>query len=182
MKNIIFKFLLSLLFISASLVSTIARNPDFSNLSITEDDDTKDTTVYAYVVSIKKDAKGVLVLADFIQYYTNEEAVIKAKERGDADTLYKNGKIMISIPGNYYIVNTRKKIRPLYLSKMATYHLRLSRDRQHPISENTFNSFFKIYMDSPFILHLSGNEIVRVEELLLPWCLHYYRYKKSSAV
>jgi hypothetical protein len=136
--------------------------------AVTENDDIKDTVVYAYVASIKNDKKGVLLFVDCIQYYSNEEAIAKAKERGDADTLYKNGKMIVSIPGDYYIVNARKKIRTFYLSKRVRYNLQLNEDRQHPISENTLNSFIKIHKDSPFILHISGNEINGIDEVLLP--------------
>lgn len=136
--------------------------------AITENHQIKDTVVFAYVASIKKDEKGVLLFVDFIQYYSNEEAIQKATERGDADTLYKNGKMIVGMPGDYYIVNDRKKIRTFYLSKSVTYNLRLNEDRQHSISQNTLNSFIKIHKDSPFILHISGNEINRIDEVLLP--------------
>lgn len=167
MKSNSLKFLLSLLVVitcfKGNTKSLTIFNPSFIDSS-----EIKDTSVYAYITSIKKDKKDVLLFADFIQYYSNEEAVAKAKERGDADTLYKNGKMIISIPGDYYIVNESKKIRKFYLSSKVKYNLQLNQDRQHPISENSLDSFIKIYKDSPFILHISENKIIAIDEVLLP--------------
>jgi glycerol-3-phosphate responsive antiterminator len=92
------KFLLSvivsIIFFKANTKSLIK-----SYLSCIDISEIKDTSVYVYITSIKKDKKEVLLFVDFIQYYSNEEAVTKAKERGDADTLYRNGKVIISVPG-----------------------------------------------------------------------------------
>lgn len=168
MKSNYLKFLISALFVFTFFIKGNTKNLAIFNPSITDSSEIKDTVVYVYVASIKKDIKGVLLFVDFIQYYSNEEAIAKAKERGDADTLYKNGKMIISIPGDYYIVNESKKIRKFYLSSKVKYNLQLNQDRQHPISENSLNSFIKIYKDSPFILHISGNEIIMIDEVLLP--------------
>jgi|688.fasta_scaffold437299_2 hypothetical protein len=168
MKSSYLKSLISALFVFTFFLKGNTKNLAISNTSITDSSEIKDTVVYVYVASIRKDIKGVLLFVDFIQYYSNEEAVAKAKERGDADTLYKNGKMLISIPGDYYIVNESKKVRKFYLSNKIKYSLQLNQDRQHPISVNSLDSFIKIYKDSPFKLHISGNEIIKVDEVILP--------------
>lgn len=161
------KFLLSvivsIIFFKANTKSLIISYPSCIDIS-----EIKDTSVCVYIASIKKDKKGVLLFVDFIQYYSNEEAVTKAKERGDADTLYRNGKVIISVPGDYYIVNESNKIRKFYLSQKVKFNLQLNQDRQHPISENSLNSLIKIYNDSPFILHISDNKIIAIDEVSLP--------------
>lgn len=129
---------------------------------------TKDTAVYAYISSIRNEGNGILLMVDFIQYYENEEAIVKAKERGDADTLFKNGKMIISVPGDYYIINESKKVRKFYLASDTKFELQLNNDRQHPISENSLNSLLKIYKDSPFILHIFENKITLIKEVFLP--------------
>lgn len=127
-----------------------------------------DTSVYAYITSIKKDTKEVLLFLDYIQFYSNEEAVLKAKERGDADTLYKNGQMIIHVPGDYYIVNDHKIIRKLYLSQKVKINLHLNKDRLHPISNNSLNSLIKIHKDSPFKIHIVDNKITGIDEVFLP--------------
>lgn len=167
MKKCGLKFLLSVLFVSAYFIGNtkifVISNPSFIDTS-----KIKDTSVYAYITSIKNDTKGVLLFVDFIQYYSNEEAIATAKERGGADTLYKNGKMIIGVPGDYYIVNDSTKIRKFYLSQKVKFNLQLNLDRQHPISNNSLNSFIEIYKDSPFIIHISGNEIIKIDEVMLP--------------
>ena len=128
----------------------------------------KDTTVYAYITLIKNDNKGFLIFLDFIQFYSNEEAIVKAKERGDADTLYENGKMIISVPGDYYILNESKIIRKYYLSNNVKIELQLNQDRKHPINENTLNSLIKIHTDSPFKVRISNDKIVAIEEVFMP--------------
>ncbi|MCA6470992.1 MAG: hypothetical protein IM591_11430 [Chitinophagaceae bacterium] len=167
MKKNIFVLLLLLQFLLTSFIGNTQSyksiNTSYIDISIT-----KDTAVYAYITSIKNEANGVLLFVDFIQYYSNEEAVLKAKERGDADTLYKNRKMIISVPGNYYIINESKRIRKYFLSRNTKFNLQLNSDRQHPISENSLNSFLKIYKDSPFILHIVDKKIISISEVFLP--------------
>jgi len=165
-SGLIFFILLFVLFSSFSKGKAV--NSGNSYLYINDSPHIKDTLVYVYITSIEKEAKGVILSVDFIQYYSNDEAIKKAKERGDVDTLYKNGKMIISIPGNYYIINESKKIRKFYLAKNVKLNLQLNQDRNHPISNNSLNSLFKIYKDSPFIIHISGNEINAIYEVFLP--------------
>lgn len=167
MKSNIFKLLFLQQFLFACFLGDTQSHKRI-NPSYIDSSSTKDTSVYAYITSIKKESNDVLLFVDFIQYYSNEEAIVKAKERGDADTFYKDGKMIISVPGDYYIVNESKRIRKFYLSQNAKFSLQLNHDRQHPISENSLNSLLKIYKDSPFILHIFENKITSINEVLLP--------------
>ena len=167
MKRKMFKLLFLLQFLFACFLG-YTQSHETLNPSCIDSSSIKDTSVYAYITSIKNEANGILLFVDFIQFYSNEDAIAKAKERGDADTLYKNGKMIISVPGDYYIVNESKKVRKFYLSQDTKFNLQLNHDRQHPISENSLNSLLKIYKDSPFILHIFDNKITSINEVLLP--------------
>src|SRR5689334_22890747 len=95
-----------------------------SNLTaFTNDNDSKKREEYCYIVNVVSSRDTVFVDADYIQYLKGQKAIDAAKRNGDADTTIKNGKIKISLPNDYYIVNENKKIRRLRLSQKITFEL-----------------------------------------------------------
>jgi hypothetical protein len=78
------------------------------------------------------------------------------------------GKIHVSVPNDYYIVNDSKQIRRLRLSKKIAFELIINPDRTHPITGNSLESFKKIYKDSRFILTIQNNEVIKIKELFVP--------------
>lgn len=148
-------------------VDTVKRAPGkTSNVTINNNDTTK--VEYANVVGIVTSNDTVFIDADYIQYLTGQQAISAAIKNRDADTTRENGKIHVSVPNDYYIVNESKKIRRLRLSKKIVFDLIVNPDRTHPITGNSLESFKKIYKDSPFILTINNNEVIKIKELFLP--------------
>ena len=136
------------------------------NVAINNNDSIKEE--HANIIGIVSSNDTVFIDVDYIQYLTGQQAINAAKKNKDADTTGENGKIHVSIPNDYYIVNESKKIRRLKLSEKVAFELIINPDRTHPIIDNSSISFEKIYRDSPFILTISNNEVVKIKELFLP--------------
>ena len=132
----------------------------------------KSDSVYAYIKKITQKADSVFIDADYIQFFTGDEATEAAKKHHDADTSYdEKGKITSIIADNdYYIVNDNKKIRTLPLSKNVKIETVDMASGPVSSANTTLKDFMSNHANDnfPFILKIAGNEVTAITEVYIP--------------
>jgi hypothetical protein len=72
---------------------------------------------------IKKDEKH-FIIADYVDFLTNEKAIEKAKQQGEADyDISEKGDTIYFVYNDYYISNVNPKLRKLELSEQIKIEL-----------------------------------------------------------
>ncbi len=144
----------------------------FTDKNTTTIDETDNSTKiqYAFIADIQQKGDSTFILADYIQYLTGDSAIAAAIREGAADTAQMDGKTIVGVPNDYYIVNSNPKLRNLRIDNLCEFDLLLWLDRVHTEKvDNSLASLKKIYQDAPFILTLDNEEtVVRIEEVFIP--------------
>jgi hypothetical protein len=117
---------------------------------------------------ISEENGQVFIYTDYIQRLEGEKAVEEAKKRGDADTAIIDGKMVIGVVNDYYIINDNPKIRKLPLDSAAKFEFVENPDRYDGKVTNTLQGLKLIYEDIPFILTLKNGRVIKVFEIFVP--------------
>jgi len=73
-------------------------------------------TKYCFIKSISEKKGKNFIIADFVDFLTNEKAVKKAKQNGDAEVdINKKGDTIYFVYNDYYVSNINPKLRTLEL-------------------------------------------------------------------
>lgn len=163
MKNFLYKisFTLTLILTMYSIVK--CNNRDDKQLKEANHIN-NDTTVFAFVSSVSKEDGKYAVFIDVIKIYFGEAAVKVAKLRGDADTVMHNGKMIISVPGDFYILNDSKKNERMQIASDAKIKLY---SNGSPKKMNTYE-LLNSYKEVPFKIKINKGKIVSFEEVFIP--------------
>ncbi len=74
-------------------------------------------TKHCFVKEVTKKGEKYFIIADYIDFLTNEKAVEKAKEQGEAEyDISEKGDTIYFVYNDYYISNVNPKLRTLELS------------------------------------------------------------------
>ena len=106
---------------------------------------------YALVVNMYSENNKDYIDADYVQYFIGEKAIEEAKKRGDSDKRIENGKIVYSVPNDYYIVNENNKIRKLEVS-----------------NDVKLDYIKKNYKDQLFLLTIQKGKVIEINEIFIP--------------
>lgn len=124
---------------------------------------------YAFIKEVIQEQDSIFLEADYIQYLTGAPAIEAAKQAGQADSLHTtDGNIRYTTPNDYFIVNDGSQTKRIAISKNCKYDLLTSMDRINTISDNSLESFKKIYADSPFLLTIENATVIEIKEVFIP--------------
>lgn len=124
---------------------------------------------YVFIKNITGNNGNVIIHADYIQFLTNEEATEAAKRMHQADTVMIDGKMSISVPNDYFIINEDSTTQLLQLDPGASFELLVEMRRASPEKvTNSLEGLQLIYSGSPFILTVQNGKIIKVEEVFIP--------------
>jgi hypothetical protein len=147
----------------ASLVSA-AKSNDASYAAVEKE--VKEVT--CFIKKMSEEKGQVFIYADYIQRLDGEKAIEEAKRRGDADTAMIDGKMVIGVVNDYYIINDNPTIRKLPLDLAAKFEFVENPDRYGGKVQNTLQGLRLIYEDTPFVLTIKNGRVVKVFEIFVP--------------
>jgi hypothetical protein len=160
---------------SNDLNSQTSENKNLSSASPTKDreetiapleKEAREETCFITKITIENGQ--VFIHADYIQRLGGERAVEEAKKRGDADTAMIDGKMIIGLVNDYYIINDNPTIRKLPLDPAAKFELFVNPDRHEGKVTNTLQGLKLIYEETPFVLTLKNGRVTKVFEIFVP--------------
>jgi hypothetical protein len=124
--------------------------------------------VTCLIKKITEENGRVFIHADYIRRLDGERAIEEAKKRGDADTNMIDGKMVIGVVNDYYTINDNPKVRKLPLDAAAKFELVVNPDRYEGKVTNSLQGLKLIYEDTPFIVTLKNESVIRIVEIFVP--------------
>jgi hypothetical protein len=121
-----------------------------------------------FIKKIVEEKGQVFIYADYIQRLDGDKAIEEAKKRGDADTAIIDGKMVIGVVNDYYIINDNPTVRKLLLDSVAKFELVVNPDRYDGKVKNTLQGLKLVYEDTPFVLTIKNGRVIKVFEIFVP--------------
>lgn len=112
----------------------------------------------------------VYIDADYIQFFTGEQAVREAKKRGDVEkSVNDKGDTIYSLPDDIYIVNENRKVHSIPLGSYAEIQLLQNNGGEAAWVKGDVNQLKeRISGDAVFILTIENGVITRIRQQYLP--------------
>jgi hypothetical protein len=124
---------------------------------------------YCLIKKLYQENEVWYIDADYVQFLTGDKAVTAAVKKGEADTMTgDDGKISVTVPNDYFIVNDNPAIRKLALAKDVVLQLVVYKDGNPVVENAALKELNKSPKAAIFILQFDDKLVKNIQQQYLP--------------